>query len=171
MWCSQHAKNTVLQIRNNSIRVVLVYLAALLLRVIVSHLVPMACAVAIDLIPRLRIRVNECCNTRSQFALAIPHRLSSILNWFKLWWEIIDINVQSTLMNSRHEYWANSHANSRLATLITSHATLVIVWPGHESWENSHPNSRLPHPCWWGLLHLNQIPQVEFQFVRFKNVY
>jgi hypothetical protein len=28
------------------------------------------------------------------------------------------------------------------STLINSHATLVLVWPGHESWENSHANSR-----------------------------
>jgi hypothetical protein len=36
----------------------------------------------------------------------------------------------------------NSHANSRFSTIINSHATLVLVWPGHESWENSHANSR-----------------------------
>jgi branched-subunit amino acid transport protein AzlD len=35
----------------------------------------------------------------------------------------------------------NSHANSRFSTIINSHATLVLVWPGHESWENSHTNS------------------------------
>jgi hypothetical protein len=27
-------------------------------------------------------------------------------------------------------------------SLLNSHATLVLVWPGHESWENSHANSR-----------------------------
>ena len=26
-------------------------------------------------------------------------------------------------------------------SLLNSHATLVLVWPGHESWENSHANS------------------------------
>jgi hypothetical protein len=29
-------------------------------------------------------------------------------------------------------------------SLLNSHATLVLVWPGHESWENSDANSRLP---------------------------
>jgi hypothetical protein len=29
------------------------------------------------------------------------------------------------------------------STLINSHETLVLVWPGHESRENSHANSRL----------------------------
>jgi hypothetical protein len=27
-------------------------------------------------------------------------------------------------------------------SLLNSHATLVLVWPGHENWENSHANSR-----------------------------
>jgi hypothetical protein len=27
-------------------------------------------------------------------------------------------------------------------SLLNSHATLVLVWPGHESWENSQANSR-----------------------------
>jgi hypothetical protein len=27
-------------------------------------------------------------------------------------------------------------------SLLNSHATLVLVWPGHESWENYHANSR-----------------------------
>jgi hypothetical protein len=27
-------------------------------------------------------------------------------------------------------------------SLLNSHATLVLIWPGHESWENSHANSR-----------------------------
>ena len=31
---------------------------------------------------------------------------------------------------------------TRAVSLINSHATLVLVWPGHESWENSHANSR-----------------------------
>jgi hypothetical protein len=30
----------------------------------------------------------------------------------------------------------------RKLSLLNSHATLVLVWPGHESWENSHANSR-----------------------------
>jgi hypothetical protein len=60
-------------------------------------------------------------------------------------------NIQSTLINSHatlvlvwpgHESWENSRANSRSSTLVNSHATLVLVWPGHESWENSHANSR-----------------------------
>jgi hypothetical protein len=66
-----------------------------------------------------------------------------------------------------HESWEKSHANSRFSTLmqllfsfdrgpgarelrklscklslLNSHATLVLVWPGHESWEKSHANSR-----------------------------
>jgi hypothetical protein len=62
-------------------------------------------------------------------------------------------NIKSTLINSHvtlvlvwpgHESWENSHANSRFSTFINSHATLVLVWPGHASWENSHANSRLP---------------------------
>ena len=28
-------------------------------------------------------------------------------------------------------------------SLVNSHATFVLVWPGHESWWNSHANSRL----------------------------
>ena len=28
-------------------------------------------------------------------------------------------------------------------SLVNSHATLVLVWPGHESWWDSHANSRL----------------------------
>jgi hypothetical protein len=66
-----------------------------------------------------------------------------------------DIRVEKTLMQTlasqlsstlmqllfsldrdMHESWENSHANSRLSTLINSHATLVLAWPGHESWEN-----------------------------------
>jgi hypothetical protein len=31
---------------------------------------------------------------------------------------------------------------SLLSTLINSHATLVLFWPGHESWENSHTDTR-----------------------------
>ena len=27
-------------------------------------------------------------------------------------------------------------------SLVNTHATLALVWPGHESWENSHTNSR-----------------------------
>ena len=36
-----------------------------------------------------------------------------------------------------------SHTNFRFSALITSRATLVLVWPGHDSWENSYTDSRL----------------------------
>ena len=72
---------------------------------------------------------------------------------FKLSSTLMDTNSRlSTLINSHatlvlvwqgHKSWENSHTNSRLSTLINSHATLVLVWPGHKSWKNSHTNSRL----------------------------
>ena len=90
-------------------------------------------------------------------------------------WELMKLSCKLSLVNSHatlvlvwpgHESWWNSHANSRLSTLmqllfshltrtrelmklscklslVNSHATLVLVWPGHESWWNSLANSRL----------------------------
>jgi hypothetical protein len=66
-------------------------------------------------------------------------------------WELWKLSCTLSLLNSHatlvlvwpgHESWGNSHANSRFSTLINSRATLVLVWLGHESWENSHANSR-----------------------------
>ena len=82
-------------------------------------------------------------------------------------------HVTLVLVWPRYESWWNSHANSRLSTLmhcnscsrltrtrelmklscklslVNCHATLVLVWPGHESWWNSHANSRLSvYPGW-----------------------
>ena len=37
-----------------------------------------------------------------------------------------------------------SYTNTRLSTLINSHATLVLVSTGHESWENSHLACQFP---------------------------
>ena len=116
-------------------------------------------------------------------------------------WESMKLSCKLSLANSHatlvlvwpgHESWWNSHAKSRLSTLmqllfsfdqdmrvdetlmqtlacqlscnscsrltrtwelmklsckislVNSHATLVLVWPGHESRWNSHANSRLP---------------------------
>jgi hypothetical protein len=70
--------------------------------------------------------------------------LSSTLNWFKFWWEF----------SLARGDWLSCNSCSRLTgawelrklwcklSLLNSHATLVLVWPGHESWENSHANSR-----------------------------
>jgi hypothetical protein len=38
-------------------------------------------------------------------------------------------------------------------SLLNSHATLVLIWPGHESWENSHANSR-SSTLWHQLTHV-----------------
>jgi hypothetical protein len=66
-------------------------------------------------------------------------------------WELIKLSCKLSLLNSHatlvlvwpgHESWENSHANSRFSTLINSHVTLVLVCQGHESSENSHANSR-----------------------------
>jgi hypothetical protein len=40
-------------------------------------------------------------------------------------------------------------------SLLNSHATLVLVWPGHENWENSHANS-----------HFSTLMQPLFSFAR-----
>jgi hypothetical protein len=57
-------------------------------------------------------------------------------------------NSRVSLMFSRHKLWTGSNFHERAvfarltgkiqSTLITSHATLVLVWPEHENWGNSH---------------------------------
>jgi hypothetical protein len=61
-------------------------------------------------------------------------------------WELRKLSYKLSLLNSHatlvlvwpgHESWELSCKLS----LLNSHVTLVLVWPGHESWENSHTNS------------------------------
>jgi hypothetical protein len=40
------------------------------------------------------------------------------------------------------EAWELRKLSFKLS-LLNSHVTLALVWPGHDSWENSHANSRL----------------------------
>ena len=95
-------------------------------------------------------------------------RLTRTWELMKLSCKLSLVNSHATLVLVRpeHESWWNPHLNSRLSTLmqllfsfdqdtrvdenshrklslVNSHATLVLVWPGHESWWNSHANSRL----------------------------
>ncbi len=91
-----------------------------------------------------------------------PHQLSSTLNWFKFWWELM--RVCARLIN--HESWWELQnyyrftlCSSRLSKIVqnlqlrkitsfawvTGRSTLInshLVWPVHESWGNSRTNSR-----------------------------
>ena len=65
-----------------------------------------------------------------------------------------DMRVEKTLVQTL-AYQLSCNSCSRLTgtcelrklscklSLLNSHATLVLVWPGHASWENSHTNSCL----------------------------